>query len=105
MSGIHSTHRTHAHDGPRFSASDRPLPPTRARPTLRGGARLSASILGVILLAVLALVAPAAMLLLLVTGGVLWGVFQLADRSARSWAAESPRDSHPAPRRATRGDA
>jgi len=103
MSGIHTTHRI-AHDGPRFSASDRPLPPTEARMTSRARAQLVASITVVYGLAALAIVAPTATLALL-TGILLWGMFHRADRSARSWDDQSSRASHPASRGVTRRDA
>ena len=108
MSGIHSTHRAPAHAGPRFSASDRPLPKTEARMTRKSRAWLWASILVVYGLAALAIVAPTATLALLlgavVAGGVLWGMHHLADRGARSWGAGLPRATDPAPRDVTRRD-
>jgi hypothetical protein len=109
MSAIHTTHRSHAHDGPRFSASDRPLPPQTARTTLTTRTRLAAGIAVVVGLMALGIVAPTATLALLlaalVTGAALGGMFQLADRGARSWGATSRRPGDPASRRLTRRDA
>jgi hypothetical protein len=109
MSGIHTTRGAHAHDGPRFSASDRPLPPTEARMTSRARAQLAASIIVVYGLVALAVVAPTATLTLLlavaVIGAVIGGMFQLADRGARVWGETVRRASRPASHRLTRRDA
>jgi hypothetical protein len=108
MSGIDTTHHPLPHQGPRFSASDRPLPPTEARMTSRARIQLAAAIIAVYGLAALAVVAPAATLAVLLTvavgGAALWGVFQLADRKARSWGIPAPEGSHPASPRVTQED-
>jgi hypothetical protein len=105
----HSRHGAHANHGPRFSASDRPLPPRTARTTLGARTRIAAGLAVVVGLMTLGIVAPTATLGLLlavvVTSAVIGGMFQLADRGARSWGAMAHRTSHPLSRRATRRDA
>ena len=101
MSGIHTTYGAHdarAHHGPRYSASDRPLPPLEARTPSGARTRLSVAIIAVDVLMALGILAPTptlGMLLAVVaTGAVLWGAFDLADRKARSWGDAARRASH-----------
>src|SRR5690349_3818025 len=109
MSAIHATHHAHAPDGPRFSASDRPLPPTESRTTWSARAWLWGSIVVVYALAALAIVAPTMTLALLlgaaVAGAVIWIMFRLLDRRVKSLGAEPSRARHASPHRATRRDA
>ena len=109
MLDIRTAHAGHAHHGPRFSASDRPLPPTESRTTWRAQARLWGSIVVVYALAALAIVAPTVTLALLlgavVAGAVIWTMFRLLDRRVKALGAESSRASHASPHRATRRDA
>jgi len=91
MFDTHTTHGGHTHHGPRFSASDRPLPPTEARTTSRARVRIPAVIAAVVLFMALGILAPTVTLTVLLavvaSGAVLWGVLHLADRGARSWGA------------------
>ena len=106
MSATHTVHGTHANRGPRFSASDRPLPLTEARMTSRARVQLAASIIAVYGLAALAIVAPMATLALLVGAVVvvalIAGMSRLADRTAKSWGPPAHEECHSASPRMTR---
>jgi hypothetical protein len=112
MSATHITRSAPAYHGPRFSASDRPLPPVRgvrwrsiarwpaeSRALWGARARLSAAMIALVTLVALAgLAAPWLLMLLmvvLITGAAIGGAFHLADRWLRLY---------PASRRQTRRD-